>query len=292
MNSQVAQLRRFNRTVTRRIGALDEHFLGRDRPLGESRLLFEIGREGAELKQLRARLGLDSGYISRLLRSLEGQGLVETAAAPHDARVRKAVLTRAGLAELDELNRLSDKAAEAILTALPGSQRGRLIMAMAEVERLLRASDIEISAEPADSDAARWCVEQYFALLNARFERGYNPGKAPPVGPEDFTPPGGIFLVARAQGDPVGCGSLRTALPGVGEIRRLWVAETARGLGLGQRLLERIEAEARAIGLGTVRLDTNKALTEARALYLKNGYREVPPFNDDPHPDYWFEKSL
>lgn len=292
MDRQIVQLRRFNRTVTRRIGALDDHYLGRDRPLGESRLMFEIGRDGAELKALRVRLGLDSGYISRLLRSLEGQGLVETAAAPHDARVRKARLTHAGLAELDELNRLSDVAAESILTSLPCSQRGRLVMAMAEVERLLRASEVEIGIEPSDSEAARWCVDQYFALLNARFEGGYDPGNAAPAGAHEFSPPNGACLVARVRGEPVGCGSLRTAAPGVGEIKRLWVAESARGLGLGQRLLDQLEAEARSLGMSRVRLDTNRALTEAQALYRKNGYREVAPFNNDPYPDFWFEKVL
>lgn len=292
MESKIAQLRRFNRTVTLRIGALDDRFLGRGRPLAESRLLFEIGGDGAELKALRERLGLDSGYISRLLRSLEAQGLVETASAARDARVKVVRLTRAGLAELGALNRLSDAAAESILASLPSNARQRLVTAMGEVERLLRASQVKIAAEPADSEAARWCIDQYFALLNARFEGGYDPGNAARVEADDFAPPNGAFLVARSLGAPVGCGCLRTAAPGIGEIKRLWVAEEARGLGLGQRLLDALEAEARALGMGRLRLDTNRALSEARTLYLKNGYREVPPFNDDPYPDFWFEKAL
>lgn len=156
----------------------------------------------------------------------------------------------------------------------------------------MRSSEIAIAPEPAGGEAARWCVAQYFALLNARFDGGYDPGSAAHVGAADFSPPGGVFLVARATGQPIGCGCLRTLAPGIGEIKRLWVAQAARGLGLGRRLLDALEAEARALGMTTLRLDTNKALTEARALYLKSGYREVPPFNDDPYPDYWFEKAL
>ena len=91
----VGQIRSFNRTVTRRIGALENRFLGRDRSLGASRILFEIGARGIEIRQLRARLGLDSGYASRLLRGLESEGLVETGLSPADARVRFVRLTGA-----------------------------------------------------------------------------------------------------------------------------------------------------------------------------------------------------
>lgn len=153
-------------------------------------------------------------------------------------------------------------------------------------------SDISVLPEPSDSEAGRWCVAQYFELLNARFEGGYDPANAASARADEFSPPAGIFLVARAQDKPVGCGGLRTAAAGIGEIKRLWVAEDARGLGIGQRLLDELETQARLLGFRTIRLDTNRSLSEARMLYLKNGYREVPRFNDDPYPDYWFEKSL
>src|SRR5690349_23120951 len=89
----IQQVRRFNRVVTERVGALDDHFLGRERPLGEARLLWEIGLEGCEVRLLRSRLGLDSGYLSRLLRSLEAAGLVRVATSDGDQRVRVARLT-------------------------------------------------------------------------------------------------------------------------------------------------------------------------------------------------------
>src|SRR5438477_8955487 len=98
-DAMVEQVRRFNRLVTERVGALNDHFLGRPRPLGEARLLWEIGLDGCEVRLLRSRLGLDSGYLSRLLRSLEVAGLVEVLANPADARSRVARLTRAGRRE-------------------------------------------------------------------------------------------------------------------------------------------------------------------------------------------------
>src|SRR5687767_10474323 len=99
----VQQVRSFNRIVAQGIGALDDHFLGRGRPMGEARLLWEIGLEGAEVRELRGRLGLDSGYVSRVLRSLERQGLVAVRTSSDDGRVRRAQLTRKGRSERAEL---------------------------------------------------------------------------------------------------------------------------------------------------------------------------------------------
>src|SRR5215210_810745 len=101
----VERVRRFNRAVAQRVGALDDHFLARDRPMAEARLLWEIGREGSEVRSLRSRLGLDSGHASRLLRSLEADGLIRVVPSPADGRVRTAELTPAGEAERDELER-------------------------------------------------------------------------------------------------------------------------------------------------------------------------------------------
>jgi DNA-binding MarR family transcriptional regulator len=97
---QIQKVRSFNRVVTRRIGALDDSYLSRGRPLGEARLIFEIGlREGIEVRALRSQLGLDSGHLSRLLRSLEGQGLVRSHKKTQDGRVRELSLTARGRRE-------------------------------------------------------------------------------------------------------------------------------------------------------------------------------------------------
>ncbi len=98
--SLVERVRRFNRTVTQQVGALQDRYLARDRSLGEARVLWEIGEPGCDIRELRARLDLDSGYLSRLLRALEGDALITLGASSHDRRVRTARLTRKGLASV------------------------------------------------------------------------------------------------------------------------------------------------------------------------------------------------
>src|SRR5688500_3458259 len=181
-SEHVSQVRRFNRLVTQRAGALDDHFLGRDRPLGESRVLWEIGRDGADLRDLRARLGLDSGYLSRLVQSLASASLVTLRSAPDDERVRRAHLTPAGLSEVEEMDRRSDQAAESILAPLAQSQRERLVAAMAEVQRLLTAAGARIERVDPASREARWCVAQYVAELAVRLEPGLGAGRGRPLG--------------------------------------------------------------------------------------------------------------
>jgi DNA-binding MarR family transcriptional regulator/N-acetylglutamate synthase-like GNAT family acetyltransferase len=288
----VAQVRRFHRLVTQRAGALDDHFLGRDRPLGESRVLYEIGTAGADLRDLRARLGLDSGYLSRLVQSLASAGLATLRSGPDDERVRRAHLTRAGLAEVEEMNRRSDQAAEAILMPLTESQRERLVAAMAEVHHLLRAAGARIERVDPTSREARWCVAQYVAELADRFDAGFDPGRSLPADDADLRPPVGAFLVASVDGEPVACGAVKTIAPGVGSLKRMWVAGSVRGLGFGRRMLTALESRARELGLSTLRLETNRALVEAIRLYRSAGYVEVAPFNADPYADHWFEKQL
>ena len=288
----IAQVRRFNRLVTQRAGALDDHFLGRDRPLGESRVLFEIGPWGADLRDLRSRLGLDSGYLSRIVQSLAAAGLIELRNGPRDERVRTACLTRAGLAEVEEMNRRSDDAAESILTPLGESQRQRLVDAMAEVHRLLQASGVRIERVDPASESARWCVQQYFAELASRFERGFDPAQSIPADDAELRPPLGAFLMASVDGEPVAGGAVKLIAPRVGSLKRMWVTGSARGTGLGRRMLLALEAEARELGVTTLRLETNRALEEAIGLYRRSGYAQVAAFNADPYADFWFEKQL
>ncbi|HEX7049476.1 MAG TPA: helix-turn-helix domain-containing GNAT family N-acetyltransferase [Longimicrobiales bacterium] len=289
---QIAQVRRFRRLVTQRAGALEDHFLGRDRPLGESRVLYEIGVAGADLRDLRARLGLDSGYLSRMIRSLESAGLVTLEVATDDERVRRARLTPAGLAELEEMNRRADESAEATLAPLTERQRERLVAAMAEVQRLLLAAGAVIERVDPASRSARWCVSRYFAELAERFEEGFDPGRSLPADDAELRPPRGAFLVASVDGEPVACGAVKRIAPGVGSLKRMWVADSVRGVGVGRRMLEALEAQARELGLTTLRLETNRALVEAIRLYRSAGYVEVAPFNADPYADHWFEKRL
>jgi DNA-binding MarR family transcriptional regulator/GNAT superfamily N-acetyltransferase len=288
----VAGVRRFNRTVTERIGALEEGFLGRARSLGQSRVLWEIGPEGCDVRELRRCLALDSGYLSRILRALESEGLATVERSAADGRRRVARLTRRGRVEHALLDRGSDERARALLAPLSDGQRRRLVDAMAAVERLLTAGEVRVeTADPEEPDAVR-CISAYFAELDHRSETGFDPGAGLSATPEELRPPHGVLVLARLRGEAIGCGALKLHRGAPCEIKRMWVAEDARGLGLGRRLLATLEDHARSAGARVAHLETNRHLAEAIALYRSAGYVEVEPFNDEPFADHWFEKRL
>jgi len=289
---QIDRVRCFHRLVTKRAGALDDHFLGRDRPLGESRVLFEIGGDGATLRDLRARLGLDSGYLSRLVQSLCDRGLVTLRAHDADERVRRAQLTRTGRAELREVNRRSDHVARDILAPLTATQRERLTKAMDEVRRLLEVAGARFEVVDPRAGDAQWCLAQYYGELANRFDGGFDPGKSMPVDDAELRPPRGAFVIGRIDGRPVACGLLKQLTPRIGYLKRMWVSPSMRGCGFGRRTLEELESHARRLGMTTLRLESNRALTEAIQLYRASGYREVAAFNDERYAHHWFEKRL
>jgi DNA-binding MarR family transcriptional regulator len=271
---------------------LEESYHSRGRPLSEARLLFEIGFAGAALGDLRQRLGLDSGYLSRMLRSLETQELVSVGAQESDARARFVTLTSRGREELRAYDALSDKQALALLEPLSPAARERLVAAMAETERLLAAASVEIAEEDPDSADARQCLDLYVAEVASRFQDGFDTSSGSTASSEEFIRPRGAFLLARLDGKPLGCGAVRLLDPETAEIKRMWVSPQARGMGLAMRLLRQLEAIARDLGARTVCLDTNRVLREAQSLYEREGYGEVARFNDNPYADRWYSKQL
>jgi GNAT superfamily N-acetyltransferase len=152
--------------------------------------------------------------------------------------------------------------------------------------------EVRVEIEPPDSGEARWCLEQYFRELLQRFEAGYDPTASRPIDAAQLTPPAGVFVIGRRDGRPVGCGALRMLSDGVAEVRRMWILGEARGTGVGRRILAALEAQARDMGVNTLRLETNRALKEAQALYRRCGFVEVAPFNDELYAHHWFEKTL
>src|ERR687889_240009 len=293
MASEVEQVRRFNRTVTQRVGALSDDFLSRSRPLALSRLLWEIGTEGGEVVMLRSRLGVDSGQMSRMLRALESDGLATVTPSEADGRVRVVRLTDKGLAERAILDQRSDELAASILDPLEESERTELVTAMRTVERLIATSLVEIRPLDPEAPDAQRCLRAYVSELNRRApDRGFDPSQGSTAEPHEVRPPHGAFVVVYLRGEPIGCGAVKHHPGEVTDIKRMWVAESARGLGLGRRLLEHLEGLARRHGSRTVRLETGDVLGEAVALYRSAGYVEVDPFNDEPFADRWFAKSL
>ena len=296
----VAEVRRFTRLVTQRVGVLHDHYLARDRPLGEARLLWEIG-DGTDVRELRRRLDLDSGYVSRLLRTLESAGLVSVTPSPADGRVRVAHLTPSGHAERQILDERAEALAESLLAPLNEKQRTRLVDAMREVDRLLTAGLVKVAVTDPAHPHARHCLRSYFAELDSRFDTGFDVTKGISADDEELREPAGLLLVATLHEEPVGCGAL-LKLPGsdpqtpeqgeYAQIKRMWVADDVRGLGIGRRLLSELETQARAHGAKVARLETNRSLTEAIGMYRAAGYAEVAPFNDEYYAHHWFEKQL
>jgi DNA-binding MarR family transcriptional regulator/GNAT superfamily N-acetyltransferase len=291
-DDRVDHVRHFNRTVAQRIGALSDNFLARHRPMAEARLLWEIGVDGCEVRTLRNRLGLDSGHASRLLRALESDGMAKVEPSPADRRIRVARLTRAGVKEWAELDRRSDAFAASMLDPLDDGDRERLVESMRTVQRLLTRGAVEIRSVDAAGSDARQCLRAYVEELNQRWEAGFDPSAGVTAEPHELTPPAGCFLIAYLHGEPVGCGGVKHLPGGPSDIKRMWVSPAVRGLGLGRRLLEELEQRVRDSGATVARLETNRVLVEAIALYRSAGYREVPAFNDEPFAHHWFEKPL
>jgi DNA-binding MarR family transcriptional regulator/GNAT superfamily N-acetyltransferase len=290
MLDPISRVRRFNRAVTSEVGALDTSFLGRGRPLGAARVLNAIGHGRSDVAELRDYLVLDSGLMSRLLRSLEEEGLVTTKPHPEDARRRIAKLTAAGRREFEAYETLSNAQAESMLAR--HSQPEALLAAMDMVAAALGRSRISIDLLDPRSEPARYCLGEYYAELSRRFARGYDVALSRDPDATDMIAPRGAFFVALSDGLPLGCVGLKGAGSPLAEIKRLWVAPAARGLGLARRLMDAAETAARQLSITTLRLDTNSALGEAMQLYRRTGWTEIERFNDDPYPDLFFEKRL
>jgi len=287
-----ATLRRFNRTYTQRVGALDESFLGLGWPLGASRLIFEIGESGTTVRDLRERLDLDSGYLSRLLRRLSRAGVVDVHPDPADRRRRLASLTREGRTVRSELDRRSEEHAASMIAPLTDRQRDRLTEALATADLLVRAATVHLRAVVPSDPAAVEAVGRYFAELDRRFRAGFDPGDASESDTAAMSPPAGVFVVATSDGEPVACGGVQALGDRTGEIKRMWVHPDWRGAGLGSRMLAHLEERARDLGHRRVCLDTNGSLVEAIAMYERAGYGRVERYNDNPYAEAWYEKDI
>src|SRR5580698_9311448 len=200
-DGDTAVFRQFSRYFTRRVGVLSDSYLGQARPLGAARVLFEIG-SGVSLRELRTRLGLDPGYLSRIIRSLEDEGLIRVSADRHDGRLRVAELTPAGEAELAEQDRRATGIAEGLLGTLAEGQRRELVAALGAAQRLLRLAAVSVQAVDPLSADARGCLAAYVAELRERFPEGFD--EADLVQPQEV------------QGDPARVGGRRDAGAGRG----------------------------------------------------------------------------
>ena len=285
----VAEVRAFNRFYTRRIGVLDEAHLGGDFTLGESRVIYELAQtDGLTAKRLGEMLGLDGGYLSRILKRFEATGLVARRPDPSDGRSSSLHLTAPGRQAFARLDARSDDQVAELLSPLEARGRDRLATALRTVRELLdgpdtAAADIVLRGHhPGDMG---WIVERHGALYAA--ERGWGPAFEAMVGQvcvdflRDFDSARERCWIAERDGERLGCVFLargedaRTA-----KLRMLLVEPPARGLGLGARLVEACLAFARDRGYRQITLWTQSVLEGARRIYARAGFQLA---QSEPH---------
>ena len=279
---QIRGLRSFNRTVTAAIGALDESLMATGHPLSEARAIHELARRDAtEVAELRAELGLDSGYLSRLLTRLERDELVQREVSPTDARRQVARLTPAGREAATLLDRRADEEGARLLSGLTDEPRERLTRAMGTVTELLgdaaNAEPGTVVLRPAGPGDWGWIVHRHGVLYAEQFgwDETFEALVARIVADhvESRDPRTDAAWIAELAGEPVGCVlCVRGDEPGVAKLRLLLVEPTARGHGVGSHLVEECVRFARRAGYGRLRLWTNSPLTSARPIYEAVGF--------------------
>ncbi len=281
IDDTVAAVRRFSRFYTRRIGVLQEGLLGGPLSLPEGRIVWELAQtEGQTAARLAEALSLDPGYVSRLLRGLEERRLIARSASPRDARETLIALTPAGGAAYAAINARSQQEVGVMLANLPEAGRARLVAALGAVERLLgdgaeprvpyllrppRIGDLGFvvhrqSALYAEEYGWNGEFEALLAEIVATFIRNFDPAHE-------------RCWIAERGGEMVGSAFVVRASDDLAKLRMLYVEPSARGLGIGARLVEECLAFARASGYRRMTLWTNDILTAARHIYQRAGFR-------------------
>lgn len=280
--SRVAAVRSFNRFYTRRMGLLEAAMLGSEFSLAEVRVLYEIAHErGVSASHLEARLGMDAGYLSRILRGFRERGLVRSSAAAHDARLRRLELTAKGRKELAPLERRSSEQVRRMFAAIPHDMQERLVAAMRSIEAALGGERAGLSyelrqARPGDFG---WIVHRHGALYaaeygwDATFEALVAEIVARFIRHRDAARE--RCWVAVRDEQIVGTVTLVRKSPAVAQLRLLLVEPSARGHGIGKALVERCIGFARSAGYRRMVLWTNDVLHAARHIYEAAGFRLV-----------------
>jgi DNA-binding MarR family transcriptional regulator/GNAT superfamily N-acetyltransferase len=278
MDQAITAVRAFNRFYTRFAGALDAHYMDSDLSLAEARLLYEIANREAPLAmELQTELGLDPGYVSRILRRFQAKGWIERSRG-EDARRRPISLTQAGRAYFEALNARTRAETAARIDGLSAGEQESLIAALDTVTSLLSARD------------APWHIRTFRAgdlpLVASRQAILYEPygwkrpmeillGEVTTGFLRDYKPGREQCWVAERAGMMAGAVMLVDVGGNVGQLRLLHVEPWARGLGIGGALVDECIGFARAAGYDVIRLWTHTVLTPARRIYEAAGFRIV-----------------
>jgi len=294
LDSQIAAVRAFNRFYTRKLGALDQHLLDSPFSLAEARVLYELAHyEGISAKDVGLSLGLDAGYLSRIVQSFDEKGLISRTPLPSDRRQQQLGLTAKGRQAFARLDRSSQKEVGAMLDALPVQAREQLVGAMATIGTLLeppsaaRSPVLLRSHRPGDigwvvsrhgavyAEEYGWDIsfEALVAEIGAQFIKSFDPARE-------------HCWIAEVAGEPVGSIFLVRSSDEVAKLRLLLVEKRARGLGVGRALTEQCIRFAREKNYKTIVLWTQSILTAARDIYARAGFRKIA---EEPHSSFGVE---
>jgi DNA-binding MarR family transcriptional regulator/GNAT superfamily N-acetyltransferase len=279
-NSEIEAIRRFNRFYTRQIGLLDEGFLNSDFSLTEGRVLYELAhRKGVTATELCRDLGLDAGYLSRILKKFAQRRMIEKSPSEHDARQVELALTRIGAAAFRPLNQTSEAQIAGMIERLSPEERQRLVGAMATVERLLgqNAKTAELVIRPHGVGDIGWITHRQGQLYanDYGWDESYEALVAEILAAfiRDFDPERERAWIAERDGEIVGSVFLVRKSDEVAKLRLLYVEPSARGLGLGAKLVGECIGFAREKGYRTLTLWTNDILVSARRIYEAAGFK-------------------
>lgn len=292
MSSVIADIRSFNRRYTRWVGALDRHHLGSDYSLAEVRVLYEIAhRPNSLARDIAGQLGLDGGYLSRIVARFDRAGLIGRKTSAKDGRAVTLSLTGKGRRLFNDFDRLaSDRMSEAI-AGLGEQQRARLVSAMGVIGQLIdeprsAASDQVVLREPRAGDFG-WAIERHGVIYETEF--GWGPGFEGLVAElfgkfaQRHDPSRERCWIAELNGERVGCVFVVEREPGVAQLRCLLVEPKARGAGVGSKLVNACVNFAREAGYERMMLWTNKGLDSARKIYESVGFKLV---EEKTHRDF------
>lgn len=275
----VAAVRRFNRFYTRVIGVLDKRYLGSPYTVAEGRVLYEIAMsDGVTPKVVAEIAGLDAGYLSRIVARLERDGLVARERSVRDGRSILLQVTEQGRRMFEGFNQRSTELVEGLLAKVPPSDRPRLVGALASVQALLAS---EATRPPVTLRAHRpgdmgWIIERHARVYGSEY--GWGPGIEAVTARicadflDNFDPARERCWIAERSGDRIGCVFLVKEDEQVARLRLLLLEPSARGTGLGRRLVEECSAFARQAGYREIVLWTHAVLTAARRIYADLGY--------------------
>ena len=288
---RIAAIRRFNRFYTRKIGILDQSYLGSGLSLSEVRVLYELAfRDGPTASELGRDLGLDPGYLSRILRRFEESGWLERESSPLDARQTLLRLTADGEAAFAPLYHRSQEEIGALLRPLGADQQARLVEAIETIEALLGAEPeqaVPYLLRPHQPGDMGWVVQAHGRLYAEEYgwDETFEALVAEIVAKfvQGFEPKRERCWIAERQGENVGSAFLVRQSDEEAKLRLLIVEPKARGLGIGQRLVAECVRFARRSGYRKITLWTNDVLLAARHIYERAGFRLVA---SEPHHSF------